>query len=767
MGDGRSHAMIEPLRTLFAAGTVAGLSDGALLELFATRRSESAFAALVQRHGATVRRVCRALLDDPHDADDAFQATFLVLARKARSVRRPELLGNWLYGVAHRSARKLRRQAARRRDREAREASMARPQEASGESLAVRREESAIVHEELARLPERYRAAIVLCDLEGLSHEEVARRHRFSDRTLRRRLDRGRSLLRARLVGRGLAPSVGLLAATLGPEPASASMAVPEAMTDALARAASRFAAGEATAGVVPASAWTLAEGVIAAMSVSSTVGIAIVSGVVLAAGAGVGVGVAAMKDEPRAAAKAEPRGPSPAEQLKALVERYEAARKASTEAAQQVETEAERTAIYEKMLPRAGDYAPLAVAIAEGHPDDPAAVDALLWVLDLGLANVEGAFPEASGRAMTILARYHAGDPRLGPACLQLVRYPSPRRDTFLRTIAERSPDRVVRGRATMALGLYLKAKAEFVAALRAKAPMASEDILRMMYGREYLAALRSADPAPILAESAAARARVLADYADVPAVSPDGKPTRETLADVARREARAKPAGADEPPVNDLSRQFNAIDEALNVGLRAASKAEEAARKPSDPAAPADASVRAWLAAYPRWSETGAKMWRLAEENPRNPVAFDALVWLVAQDHGFFEAPAERADVMKKVADVLIRDHLDELSAHLTDRNVAMALNVGEAFPAPHRERIHRALFERAPTAPPGAARGCRWPATSRRRPTSSRASPSAAPTRRGGSRSRSSPRPTSRSCARPITWPAAPRPGACSTG
>ena len=259
-------------------------------------------------------------------------------------------------------------------------------------------------------------------------------------------------------------------------------MAVPEAMTDALARAASRFAAGEATAGVVPASAMTLAEGVIAAMSVTSAVGIAIVSGVVLAVGAGVGVGFAAMGDEPRGGG---PEGggarADPAEQFKALVERYEAARKAYTEAAQKVQTEAEQTAIYEKIMPRAGDYAPQALALAEAHPGDPVAVDALLWVLDLGLANAEGAgpFAEATGRAMTILARDHAGDPRLGPACLELVHYPSPRRDVFLRTVAERSPDRVVRGRATLALGLYLKTKAELVAAFRAGAPMAKEDIL------------------------------------------------------------------------------------------------------------------------------------------------------------------------------------------------------------------------------------------------------------------------------------------------
>ena len=195
-----------------------------------------------------VRRVCRSLLADPNDAEDVFQATFLVLARKAGTIRRPELLGNWLYGTAHRTARTLKTRAARRLKHEAREAAMAHARASTDpdglERQAARREEAAVVHEEVARLPEACRTAVVLCDLEGRTQEEVAHLLRCSDRTLRRRLDRARDLLRARLTRRGLAPTAGVLAAALGPEPASA--AIPQITVDATARAAIRFAAGPA-----------------------------------------------------------------------------------------------------------------------------------------------------------------------------------------------------------------------------------------------------------------------------------------------------------------------------------------------------------------------------------------------------------------------------------------------------------------------------------------------------------------------------------------
>ncbi len=161
------------LRAIFDGGTVAGLTDGQLLERFAAGRAEEAepaFAALVARHGSMVLAVCRGRLRDTHDADDAFQATFLTLARKARSLRRPELLGPWLHGVACRTARRLRDKNARRRCREA-EASMSRATRSDHadrpDSARAIGDEIEVLHEEIDRLPERYRTAIVLATSRG------------------------------------------------------------------------------------------------------------------------------------------------------------------------------------------------------------------------------------------------------------------------------------------------------------------------------------------------------------------------------------------------------------------------------------------------------------------------------------------------------------------------------------------------------------------------------------------------------------------------
>jgi RNA polymerase sigma factor (sigma-70 family) len=289
MMRGRPGARLEPLQTFFAVGTAAGLSDGQLLERFAGRRNtdadhaEAAFASLVARHGRMVRRVCRSLLADPHDAEDVFQAVFLVLARRAGSIRRPELLGNWLYGTAHRTARKLKVRSARRVKHEATQAAMAGARIATDAAIverqAIRREEVQLVHEELARLPDVCRAAVVLCELEGHSYEEAARRLRCSERTVRRHLSRARDLLRNRLTRRGLAPTAtaGLLTTALAPEPASA--AIPQIAVAAVARAATRFAAGQAAAGTVT----TVAEGAITTMFIAKLKGIALAIGAMTA----------------------------------------------------------------------------------------------------------------------------------------------------------------------------------------------------------------------------------------------------------------------------------------------------------------------------------------------------------------------------------------------------------------------------------------------------------------------------------------------------
>ena len=172
------------LRAIIDGGTVAGLTDGQLLERFASHRgaeAEPAFTALVTRHGPLVFGVCQSLLRNPHDAEDAFQATFMVLARKAGSIRQPDRLGPWLHGVAHRTARRLKDKNARRKSYEAEAAVYSdRAHRSSGSSqhpsALANHDEIEALHREIERLPARYKTAIVLCDLQGLTHEEAARR---------------------------------------------------------------------------------------------------------------------------------------------------------------------------------------------------------------------------------------------------------------------------------------------------------------------------------------------------------------------------------------------------------------------------------------------------------------------------------------------------------------------------------------------------------------------------------------------------------------
>ena len=177
----------QTIRTLFEVGTAGMLTDGQLLERFSSRPDESAeaaFAALVARHGPMVLCVCRGVLGDAHDAEDAFQATFLVLAKRAGSIRDPDLLGNWLYGVARRSAQKAKARRARCMCRNEGDATMS---SIAGDTVLaelrpIQGEESAALHEEVDRLPHRLRVPIVLCYLEGLTHAEAARRPAVADR---------------------------------------------------------------------------------------------------------------------------------------------------------------------------------------------------------------------------------------------------------------------------------------------------------------------------------------------------------------------------------------------------------------------------------------------------------------------------------------------------------------------------------------------------------------------------------------------------------
>src|SRR5215213_2828837 len=201
MDNRKAEGVLHGLRRL-ADTQIAQWTDGQLLARFAAHRDEGAFAALLQRHGSLVYGVCRSVLRHEQDAEDAFQATFLVLARKAGSIRRPEAVAGWLYEVAHHVAARAQAAAARRRTQERK----ATPMPPADPTLDMTlRDLHRVLHRELRRLPEKYRLPLVLCYLEGLSHEAAAAQLGWSRGMFRGRLDRGREHLRRRLAARGLA----------------------------------------------------------------------------------------------------------------------------------------------------------------------------------------------------------------------------------------------------------------------------------------------------------------------------------------------------------------------------------------------------------------------------------------------------------------------------------------------------------------------------------------------------------------------------------
>ncbi len=238
-------SILHYLRRLALAAPGSDLKDGELLEAFVTRRDAACFEALVRRHGPMVLGVCRRVLRDPHDAEDAFQAVFLVLVRKAVTVPR-HAVGNWLYGVAYRTALNARRAAARRRVNERPEDDMPHPTTEPADDWSELRP---LLDAELSRLPAKYRSAVVLCDIEGLTRAEAAHQLGVPAGTVSGRLTTARRLLAARLARRGLTLSAAALAVLL---PREASAAVSAGLRAATVRAGEALAAGTAVGVVAP-----------------------------------------------------------------------------------------------------------------------------------------------------------------------------------------------------------------------------------------------------------------------------------------------------------------------------------------------------------------------------------------------------------------------------------------------------------------------------------------------------------------------------------
>ena len=255
---------VRDLQTLFEVGSLVGLPDGQLLDRFVARREGAVFEAIVRRHGPMVWGVCRRVLRDHHDAEDAFQATFLVLARRAASVVPREKVGHWLYGVAHRTATKARATRARRRGRECQVADMPEPEAVP---QAPRDDFGDLLDREVGRLPEKYRVPVVLCELEGKSHREVAEELGWPIGTVSGRLSRARAMLAGRLSRRGVPLSAGSLAVLLAQHAASAAM--PPTLVASTSTAAIGFSIGRAASGLITPAVASLAEGMLKTMMLS------------------------------------------------------------------------------------------------------------------------------------------------------------------------------------------------------------------------------------------------------------------------------------------------------------------------------------------------------------------------------------------------------------------------------------------------------------------------------------------------------------------
>jgi RNA polymerase sigma factor (sigma-70 family) len=280
MATAQLGTLLRHMQQLASGGRARQWTDRQLLDDFAARRSEAAFSALVSRHGPMVLRVCRRVLNHEQDAEDAFQATFLVLARNTASIRKREALADWLHGVAYRTAMKAKRGAARRRNHEARAGAVApRPASPTWDDV------QAVLDEEVQRLPSCYRQAFVLCVLEGKGGAEVAAELGCKEGTVKSRVNRARHLLRRQLSRRGIQLAALLAAVSVAEGVGRA------ALPPALARSTVGFGllvAAGGPAAVIPPRVAALAAGVTRAMSLTRVkIAAALLAAGLLIAGAG------------------------------------------------------------------------------------------------------------------------------------------------------------------------------------------------------------------------------------------------------------------------------------------------------------------------------------------------------------------------------------------------------------------------------------------------------------------------------------------------
>jgi RNA polymerase sigma factor (sigma-70 family) len=562
--DARIGRIGEDLVGLFRDGAPGQWSDAELLRRFAWGRgdagSEAAFAALVGRHGPMVRGACRRVLNDPHAADDAFQATFLTLARKAGRLGGIESLGGWLYRVALRVALKARR-ARREEGLDGRTPAAPGPETGPAERAELRQ----AIDAEIARLPARYRAAVVLCHVEGLDGPAAASRLRVPLGTFQSRLHRARLRLRRGLTRRGFAPAG--VAWALAAVEAPARAEVPAMLARSIARLAAL--GGSPQAGVerlILGFSWRTVVKTKAAWIAGLSVGIA---------GLGGGVGLvnhwASAGDGPPAQVVAKPAGPTVGEQIRAVMAEFRsleerevldlpAALVSRVQSEQMIRKRMDRTVATSRKL----------LALIEQDPRDPESLRAMTWHVDqYWISGTEGPPIDQLIRSVDVLLRHYADEPRI--AFRVLVRpstLPSRLDDRLTAPLSAAARRRDVKGLALMALGEYLEDKARIVLRVQATGGRYHVDTApgetwqTPMYDEAYEKVLRESDANALRAEAEAVFARVVAEFGDVmrPMKCPDDEEfmtwvSRARLGDLAGERLATLRAVAIGRPAPDLT--------------------------------------------------------------------------------------------------------------------------------------------------------------------------------------------------------------------
>jgi RNA polymerase sigma factor (sigma-70 family) len=509
MSNTANDPVLNYIRKLGGEPGEKGVADRELIRRFVTEQDEAAFELLLWRYAAMVRHVCRGVTRDLHDAEDAFQATFLVLARKAWSVRKQESLGAWLYRVAYRIALQTRSQMLRRAAHEARGGDLRDlPQQAPLQGAQTVDEWRPLLLEEVNRLPAKYRTPIILCYLEGKTLADAAHQLGWPRGTVSGRLARARDMLRSRLLLRGLPLTAVALIEALSPGDALA-------MAPLLRRtlqSAVLFACGKATtAATLSGPSALLAEGMLRTMFMTKlklTVAIVLAS---LLFGTGAGLFASGMlgamqesiapldpgwtQSTQAPAAAPDAKGtkdkevaPTAEEQFKALVKEFD-------EGSQHVS--------------RRDKYEVQVLELAQKHPKEPFAVDALLWILKRGwqrnggiLLATSQPFGKSASKAFELLARNYAEDKRVGVMVQFLLSLAPPAAEEFLLAVMKKNPDRTIQAGACLGLATrfqWLASLARFNADLTRRGdtnvPQKQRDRLIAKYEEEEKAQYRKAE--------------------------------------------------------------------------------------------------------------------------------------------------------------------------------------------------------------------------------------------------------------------------------